>query len=75
MPGDMFPEYSDVLAPEVQMGSLEDARLHAERRHILRALSATSGEIGAASKLLGVGRTTLWEKMRRLGLGSADINH
>jgi DNA-binding NtrC family response regulator len=74
MPGDMFPEHSDTLAPEVQMGSLEDARLQAERRHIQRALSATGGEIGAASKLLGVGRTTLWEKMRRLGLGSANLN-
>jgi DNA-binding NtrC family response regulator len=74
MPGDMFPEHSNARAPEVQMGSLVDARLQAERRHIQRALSATGGEIGAASKLLGVGRTTLWEKMRRLGLGGANLN-
>ena len=73
MPGDMFPEQSDETASALQMGSLEDVRQNAEKRHILRALAATSGEVGAASKLLGIGRTTLWEKMRRLGL-SADLN-
>jgi DNA-binding NtrC family response regulator len=74
MPGDMFPEQSEAsLAPKIQIGSLENARLQAERRHIQRALSATGGEIGATSKLLGVGRTTLWEKMRRLGLGGAGL--
>ncbi len=74
MPGDMFPEQSDVTASALEMGSLEDVRQSAEKRHILRALAATSGEIGAASKLLGIGRTTLWEKMRRLGLNGADLD-
>jgi DNA-binding NtrC family response regulator len=73
MPGDMFPEKSDETASALQMGSLEDVRHSAEKRHILRALVATSGEVGAASKLLGIGRTTLWEKMRRLGLNGADF--
>jgi DNA-binding NtrC family response regulator len=68
MPGDLFPEQSHSLASDVKVGSLEDARLQAERRHILRALSVTNGELAAASKLLGIGRTTLWEKMRRLGV-------
>jgi DNA-binding NtrC family response regulator len=72
MPGDMFPEQSDETASALQMGSLEDVRQSAEKRHIVRALAATSGEVGAASKLLGIGRTTLWEKMRRLGLGGAE---
>ena len=72
MPGDLFPEQSDDTAMALQMGSLEDIRQSAEKRHILRALAATSGEIGAASKLLGIGRTTLWEKMRRLGLRDAE---
>ena len=71
MPGDLFPEQSD-HALAVQMGSLEDIRQSAEKRHILRALAATNGEVGAASKLLGIGRTTLWEKMRRLGLRDAE---
>ena len=72
MPGDLFPDQSDDAALALQMGSLEDIRQSAEKRHILRALAATSGEVGAASKLLGIGRTTLWEKMRRLGLRDAD---
>jgi DNA-binding NtrC family response regulator len=74
MPGDMFPEQSDETASSLEMGSLEDVRQSAEKRHILRALAATSGEVGAASKLLGIGRTTLWEKMRRLGLNAADLD-
>lgn len=72
MPGDLFPEQSDDSVVGLQMGSLEDIRQNAEKRHILRALAATSGEVGAASKLLGIGRTTLWEKMRRLGLKEAE---
>lgn len=72
MPGDLFPERSDDSALGLQMGSLEDIRQNAEKRHILRALAATNGEVGAASKLLGIGRTTLWEKMRRLGLREAE---
>jgi DNA-binding NtrC family response regulator len=72
MPGDLFPEQSDETAVALQMGSLEDIRQSAEKRHILRALAATGGEVGAASKLLGIGRTTLWEKMRRLGLRDAE---
>ena len=74
MPGDMFPEQSDEAASALEMGSLEDVRQSAEKRHILRALAATSGEVGAASKLLGIGRTTLWEKMRRLGLNAVDLD-
>jgi len=40
----------------------------AEQRQILRALERTDGQIARAAALLGVSRTTLWEKMRRLGL-------
>ena len=71
MPGDLFPEAAGrVAGPGQQIGSLEDARADAEKRHILRALEATGGEVAAAAKLLGIGRTTLWEKMRRLDLGA-----
>ena len=74
MPGDMFPEQSDETTSALQMGSLENVRHSAEKRHIVRALAATGGEVGAASKLLGIGRTTLWEKMRRLGLNGSDLD-
>jgi DNA-binding NtrC family response regulator len=45
--------------------SLADARDEAERAHIERALAATDGHLREAAELLGVSRTTLWEKMRR----------
>ncbi|MBN9499680.1 MAG: sigma-54-dependent Fis family transcriptional regulator [Alphaproteobacteria bacterium] len=69
MPADLFPEYAhDAGRGDPVLQSLENVRQDAERRHILRALASTGGEIGAASKLLGIGRTTLWDKMKRLGL-------
>ena len=68
MPGDLFPEaFQDVMAKTALL-SLEDARHAAEKRHILRALALTGGEIIPTAKALGISRTTLWEKMRRLGL-------
>ena len=67
MPADLFPEIRGATGVD-DLTSLEDARHAAERRHILRALSQTNGEIAAAARLLGVGRTTLWEKMRRFGI-------
>jgi DNA-binding NtrC family response regulator len=44
----------------------------AERRHITAVLERTGGQIKKAADLLGVSRTTLWEKMRKLGLQSDD---
>ena len=68
MPHDLFPELEQAAAGEDRIASLEDARLQAERRHIQRALALTDGEISTAARALGIGRTTLWEKMRRLGI-------
>jgi DNA-binding NtrC family response regulator len=69
MPGDLFPELQVGARPAGgALPSLEVARHTAERHHILRALTETKGEVAAAARLLGVGRTTLWEKMRRLGI-------
>jgi formate hydrogenlyase transcriptional activator len=42
----------------------------AERAHIVRTLRATNGVIAAAAARLGVPRSTLFYKMRRLGIGS-----
>lgn len=70
MPGDLFPEqaYAAVNTASTALTSLKAARDAAERRHIHRALLATSGEISAAARAIGISRTTLWEKMRRFGL-------
>jgi DNA-binding NtrC family response regulator len=67
MPGDLFPEkagapYKPGFLP------LSDVRDAAERRQIERALEQTKGQVIKAAELLGVSRTTLWEKMSRLGV-------
>ena len=50
----------------------------AERAHIIRTLRATNGVIAAAAVRLGLPRSTLFYKMRRLGIGSpsqVDVRH
>lgn len=67
MPGDLFPEVGRWRegAPG-EVASLAEVKEAAERRQIRRALQMTSGQVVKAAELLGVSRTTLWEKMRRL---------
>ena len=69
-PADLFPEWDAAEAPEVDLATLAEVRDAAERRQIERALAHTGGQIKAAADLLGVSRTTLWEKMRRLEMGA-----
>ena len=71
-PADLFPD----LVPGAPLGDqaslllpLSAVRDEAEKRHILSALKHTGGQIKQAADILGISRTTLWEKMRRLGLG------
>ena len=40
----------------------------AEKAQIMAALDRTQGQVGEAARLLRVSRTTLWEKMQKLGL-------
>jgi DNA-binding NtrC family response regulator len=66
MPADMFPE-TEASYPETSpFATLSETRDSAERRQIERALIQTGGQIVEASRLLGISRTTLWEKMKRL---------
>ncbi len=67
MPADMFPGRTHGGA-EDDFPTLSIAREAAERRQIERALDLTEGQIAQAAKLLDISRTTLWEKMTRLGL-------
>lgn len=64
-PSDLFPER---LAEPDDMMSLAEARDVAEKAQIIAALDRTDGQIGEAAKLLRIARTTLWEKMQKLGL-------
>jgi PAS domain S-box-containing protein len=43
-----------------------------ERDAILRALEQSAGHRGKAAEALGMDRTTLWRKMRRLGIAPRD---
>lgn len=74
MPSDLFPERHRALkvAVDLPMLSLSAARDAAEKREIERGLRQTNGQIGEAAKLLGISRTTLWERMRRFGLVAED---
>ena len=74
-PSDMFPElaHSNSTNSGDTIATLADVRDAAERRQILRALEKTNGQTGKSAALLGVSRTTLWEKMRRLDLTVADL--
>lgn len=68
---DLFPERAtwhrdaEGASEPVTLSAARDA---AERRHIRRVLVRTGGRVGEAARILGVSRTTLWEKMRRLGI-------
>jgi two-component system response regulator HydG len=64
------PERSTPVAvPEAGDGtSLEQAVLEAERRAILQARARWPQDLGKVADALGISPTTLWRKMRRLGL-------
>ncbi|MBI1383732.1 MAG: response regulator [Rhizobiales bacterium] len=74
MPADLFPDGSANAqgASGEQFLTLAEVRARAERRQIERALAATAGNATDAAELLGVSRTTLWEKMKRLAISSSD---
>jgi DNA-binding NtrC family response regulator len=64
--GDERYELPEVaLAPVSPIISIPDS----ERRTIEKALAATGGERAKAAQLLGIGRTTLYRKMKQYGIG------
>ncbi len=52
-------------------GSLADQLREAERRILEHALAAAGGHRGRACELLQIGRSTLFDKLRKHGLGAA----
>lgn len=69
MPLDLFPEMLR-SSSEPSGRSLAAARDAAEQQEIERALKETGGQIAEAAKVLGVSRTTLWDRMRRFGINA-----
>lgn len=64
-PADIFAERQ---AGAAGIKSLAEVRETAERAQIIAALEHSGGQVGAAARMLGIARTTLWEKMQRYGL-------
>lgn len=64
-PFDLFPEHA---SESTELETLAEIRSSAERQHIQRALERTGGQVAETARMLGVSRTTLWEKMQKLGL-------
>ncbi|EFH10340.1 sigma-54-dependent transcriptional regulator [Pseudoroseomonas cervicalis] len=54
--------------PMAEASTLAEAVMEAERRAVTLALAKASGEVEIAASILGVGRSTLFEKIRKLGL-------
>ncbi len=66
-PESLFPEETvDSAKPESPLSTLAEARAAAERRHIRTALELAGGRVEDAAKSLGISRSTLFEKMKRL---------
>lgn len=66
-PVDLFPER--VVQPDA-VQTLAEARESVEKAMIIEALALTDGQIAKAAARLKVSRTTLWEKMQRLGIAA-----
>ena len=58
------PRESPAAAPEGELPSLEEV----ERRHVVRVLDHVRGNVSHAARILGIDRSTLYDKMRRFGL-------
>ena len=58
-------------APPIRLGPLPVLLAEAEREILERALEATGGHRRRTCELLGIGRSTLFEKLRKHGLGAS----
>lgn len=67
VPTDLFPRHVATPCGETAQ-SLSHIRDAAERRAIESALRSAAGQIQEAARILKISRTTLWEKMKRLGI-------
>jgi DNA-binding NtrC family response regulator len=65
---DLFPERVSAAREQASFFTLAQAREDAERRQIAKVLAETQGDVSAAAHRLDVSRSTLFEKIRKLGV-------
>jgi DNA-binding NtrC family response regulator len=65
--GRLAPELRQA-EPAARPGRLEEVLASVEREEIRKALDACGGDVGRAAELLGLGRSTLYRRLRSLGL-------
>ncbi len=68
----LFPDKILSDAPGRIEKPLAEARAQAERKEIEIALAETGGRVGEAAKNLGISRTTLWKRMKALGMSDGE---
>jgi DNA-binding NtrC family response regulator len=67
----LFPsETAELVEAGSLFRTLAEVRYRAERHHIRTVLTSAGGRVEEAAKLLGVSRSTLFEKMRKLDIRS-----
>ncbi len=59
----------DLLGRETALSGFD----RAERAAVIRALARADGNVSAAARGLGIGRATLYRRMKRLGIGENDL--
>jgi DNA-binding NtrC family response regulator len=69
--GRLSPEIGRAV-PAAAGTRLEDALAQVERDEIRKALDSEAGDVGRAAERLGLGRSTLYRRMKVLGLAGAD---
>ena len=75
-PAALFPSEAAAPAPDERaLPSLAEVRERAERHHIRAALARVGGRVDEAAKMLGISRSTLFEKMRKLAVTANPVRH
>jgi transcriptional regulator of acetoin/glycerol metabolism len=60
--------FTDAVAPAEEASEGIVTLEEMERRHIARALDAQKGRVDGAARVLGISRSTLYQKIKRFGL-------
>jgi DNA-binding NtrC family response regulator len=69
---ELFPSERTEPTAAGPLPTLAEVRDRTERNYIREVLASVGGRVDEAARLLGVARSTLFEKMRKLGIGSEE---